>query len=159
MAKAPARLPRPDADPWRQAHNQAAAREGASCAKSLRLLTRWHMARAKPDRLTRNSDFDAVFQHGKSFAGRHAVVVALARPDEPTRVGFVVSTKVGNAPVRNRIKRRLREVWRELAAQVGSPADIVLIGRAPAARCPFEEIKQSVRDALADAGLLQPTSP
>ncbi len=113
------------------------------------------MSRSKRERLTKNADFDAVFRKGRSYADRYAVAVVLPRSDNITRVGFVVSGKTCNAPVRNRIKRRLREVWRGLHSEIVSPADIVLIGRAPAADGPFEEIKKSVRKVLTDAGLLE----
>ncbi len=113
------------------------------------------MSRPRRDRLTKNADFDMVFRNGRSYADKYAVAVVLRRADDITRVGFVVSGKTGNAPVRNRIKRRLREVWRGLRNEVASPADIVLIGRAPAADAPFEEIRESVRKILTDAGLLE----
>lgn len=113
------------------------------------------MSRPRRDRLTKNADFDTVFRNGKSYAGKYAVAVVLRRADDITRVGFVVSAKTGNAPVRNRIKRRLREVWRSLQNEIVSSADVVLIGRAPAADAPFEEIGKSVRKILTDAGLLE----
>lgn len=66
--------------------------------------------------------------------GRSTLVVHAARPSvtAPVRVGFVVSKAVGNAAVRNRVKRRLRHLARERVAAV--PSGVSLVVRAlPAA--------------------------
>jgi ribonuclease P protein component len=71
--------------------------------------------------------------------------------DEPARVGFTCSKKVGNAVARNRAKRRLREIARLDLMPVAKPGrDYVLIGRrdVTAAR-PFEDLREDLRRALA----------
>lgn len=61
------------------------------------------------------------------------VVHALAKPDPPSRAGFVVSKAVGNAVTRNRVKRQLRHlVGAELHAGV-RPVDVVVRALPPAA--------------------------
>jgi ribonuclease P protein component len=66
------------------------------------------------------------------------------------RVGFTCSRKVGNAVQRNRAKRRLRAVARELLPEHGRPGwDYALIGRAGAtAGRPFQELQRDLRFAL-----------
>jgi ribonuclease P protein component len=58
-----------------------------------------------------SGDFTAAMRGGRR-AGRRTLVVHLgrARTEAPTRVGFVVSKAVGNAVVRNRVKRQLRHI-------------------------------------------------
>ena len=53
--------------------------------------------------------------------------------DGEARLGIAVPKKIGGAVTRNRIKRRLREAWRELLPQVPGGADYVLLVRAPLA--------------------------
>jgi ribonuclease P protein component len=87
-------------------------------------------------RLSRSRDFDAVYRHGRSVSTRFLVLYRFDREGESageTRLGIAVPKKIGNAVTRNRIKRRLREAWRELLPQVPGGADYVLLVRAPLA--------------------------
>ena len=89
-------------------------------------------------RLSNSAEFQRTTARGVR-AGRPTLVVHAARVDpgnRSARVGFVVSKQVGNAVVRNRVKRRLRHL---VAAQLPStPADVELVVRAlpAAARAP-----------------------
>ncbi len=65
------------------------------------------------------------------------------------RVGFTVSRKVGNAVVRNRVRRRLREVAREvIPAQARPDLDYVLVGRQGALKRDFAVLRQELVEAL-----------
>jgi ribonuclease P protein component len=69
--------------------------------------------------------------------------------DAGLRVGFTVTKKIGNAVVRNRMKRRFRELARELIPAGGRPgADHVLIGRAGGVERDFGELRQDLAKAL-----------
>lgn len=66
------------------------------------------------------------------------------------RVGFTVTKKIGGAVVRNRLKRRLRAVAREMLPRVGvAGADHVLIGRAPGLARPFAALADDFARACA----------
>ncbi|MGY4719049.1 ribonuclease P protein component [Naumannella cuiyingiana] len=84
-----------------------------------------------PARMTAGDDFRRTVRGGVRSA-RPTVVVHGRHTDAPTRVGFVVSRAVGNAVTRNRVKRRLRHLGRDLLAD--TPAGTHLVVRAlPAA--------------------------
>jgi ribonuclease P protein component len=69
------------------------------------------------------------------------------------RFGFTVTKKTGNAVVRNRIRRRLREVVRLSAAEAASPGvDYVLIGRRAALTLPFGRLIDDLRTGLSALG-------
>ncbi len=84
-------------------------------------------------RLSRSRDFDAVYRKGRSVSTRYLTVHTFPReepgPDDGPRVGLAVSRKVGGAVVRNRLKRRLRAAWEELAAEARPDSDYVLSAR------------------------------
>ena len=71
------------------------------------------------------------------------------RPDAPPRLGLTVTKKVGNAPLRNRIRRRLREAVRtDLARDMLPGHDYVVIARAEVATAPFDALKQALRERI-----------
>lgn len=78
------------------------------------------------------------------------VVQMRARGDEdPPRVGFTATKKIGNAVVRNRTKRRLRELARLQLETVARPGhDYVLIGRAPTAERAYADLEKDLNSAL-----------
>jgi ribonuclease P protein component len=75
---------------------------------------------------------------------------APAEIDRPVvRVGFTVSRKVGNAVERNRVRRRLREVARQvIPAQARADLDYVLVGRQAALKRDFAVLRQELVEAL-----------
>jgi ribonuclease P protein component len=103
------------------------------------------------DRLKQRADFLAVA--GGARAATSAFVVQGRRRDDggPVRIGFTVTKKNGTAPQRNRIRRRLRELVKQLPAISLQPhSDYVLIGRRAALTSGFSNI--SVRRCIASTG-------
>ena len=101
------------------------------------------------ERLKRRQDFVAAAK--ASYAAMPGMVVqARDRKDEGhARVGFTATKKLGNAVVRNRIKRRLREIARLRLAGMAHPGyDYVLIGRGTSLTRPFAELEKDLNSAL-----------
>jgi ribonuclease P protein component len=111
------------------------------------------------ERLTKRSEYLEVARGGRtprrgfllqSIARRPAPAEGDAAPPVlPARFGFTVTKKIGNAVVRNRIRRRLKEAVRlegALAARPGT--DYVLVGRRAALDQPFSELVADVVGAL-----------
>jgi ribonuclease P protein component len=83
-------------------------------------------------RLSRSRDFDAVYRHGRSTATRYLVLYSFPRAEsdgEGSRLGLAVSRQLGGAVERNRLKRRLRAAFDEVADGTGADTDYVLIAR------------------------------
>jgi len=88
--------------------------------------------------------FAALSRHGRRAREGPLTVVHLAHPD-PARVSFAVGRKVGPAVVRNRLRRRLRALWRELAPPTG---DYLVVAAPGAADLSFGELRAGLRGAL-----------
>ncbi len=108
-----------------------------------------------PERLKRRAEFLRVASRGRKAPVYGLVLQALARDDAgPARIGFTVTKKVGNAVIRNRTKRRLREAARLLFRTAPVRAvDLVLIGRDTTRSRPFAILIDDLRRALAKAGV------
>jgi ribonuclease P protein component len=106
-------------------------------------------------RLKRRAEFLRAAQKGRKAAMPGLVVQVLPRDDTgPARIGFTVTRKVGNAVVRNRVRRRLREAARLLLRDSAvTGADVVLIGREATRTRVFALLVDDLRRALAKAGL------
>ena len=79
-------------------------------------------------------------------------------PPMPVRVGFTVSRKVGNAVIRNRVRRRLREVARLVIPVRARPdLDYVLVGRQAALSRDFGVLQQELVEALKRLKALAPS--
>ena len=109
-------------------------------------------------RLRASRDFESVKAAGTSVRGAHCLLLALARPGEATRVGFVASKRgVGGAVQRNRARRRLREIVRRRFPRL--PASgywLVLIAFRSALTAPHQELASDVERLLASCGALAP---
>ncbi len=80
------------------------------------------------NRLSRSRDFDAVYRQGRSVSTRFLVLHWFKRDDEAgdPRLGLAVTKGVGNAVVRNKLKRQLREAWRARLDAIPVENDYVL---------------------------------
>ena len=85
----------------------------------------------RKNRLSRSRDFDTVYRHGRSVSTRFLTLYWFQRDEEPgePRLGLAVPKRVGSAVSRNRIKRRLREVWRSRLESIPGGRDYVLVVR------------------------------
>jgi ribonuclease P protein component len=108
-----------------------------------------------PQRLKRRAEFLRVAAKGRKVAVHGLVLQMLARDDAgPVRVGFTVTKKVGNAVIRNRTRRRLKEAARLLLRDCPPQGvDLVLIGRDATRGRPFATLIDDLRRAMSKAGL------
>lgn len=102
----------------------------------------------------RNSDFRRLYSKGKSAVSPCMVVYCLKNRDGLSRCGFTVSTKLGNAVTRNRIRRRLREIYRLNSGKLSPGKDIIVVGRSKSASADYSVLENDFLSCCAKLGIL-----
>lgn len=131
-----------------------AAPKAASACRPERTNAPGHIVAQASHRLKRRAEFLRVAAAGRKAAQPGVVLQARPRDDTaPARLGFTVTKKVGNAVVRNRTRRRLKEAAAVLLrAHPLTGFDLVLIGRDATRARPFATLIEDVRRALVRVG-------
>ena len=106
----------------------------------------------KEERLTKRKEFAAVYREGRSWANNLVVLRVLPNDRGSNRYGFAVGKRLGNAVVRNRVKRRLREGVRLTPIKDGW--DMVFIARQAAVESDYHTLKRAMEELLSRAQLL-----
>lgn len=111
-------------------------------------------------RLRSEADFARVRSRGRTWRDRLLTLIVLPNEQAQNRYGFVVSKRVGNAVTRNLVKRRLREIMRQLDCAERLPVghDYLFIVRPIVATLPFATLRDSVENLLGRAKLLRPAA-
>ncbi|WAA09534.1 ribonuclease P protein component [Fervidibacillus albus] len=102
----------------------------------------------KKYRIKKNEDFQKIFQKGKSTANRQFIIYRLENGRDHFRIGLSVSKKIGNAVVRNRIKRYVRQAFHELEQEIRPSYDLIIIARKSAKDMSYQEVKKSLIHVL-----------
>jgi ribonuclease P protein component len=112
---------------------------------------------ARKFRLTEKTDFEKIQNGGKVFQSANFGIGYFKREDaDPTRFGFIVSTKIAKAAVdRNRFKRAMSEAVRTSMTDIVNGFDVVFLAKTSIIRVPTEKIMKEVCISLKESGLLK----
>src|SRR5947209_5814142 len=102
----------------------------------------------KAVRLRRRAEFLVVQREGQRRHSQHLVVIRRPAPGACSRLGVTVSKRVGNAVVRSRVKRLVREVFRACRGDIEPPADVVVIAKAGADTLTYAQAATELLRAL-----------
>lgn len=105
--------------------------------------------------LKQNHVFRRLYAKGKNQVTPHLALYARKNGGEVSRLGITASTKLGHAVVRNRVRRRLREIYRIHEEQFLPGYDIVAVARVRAVYARFDEVERSFLKAARSLGLLR----
>ncbi|MCL2125782.1 MAG: ribonuclease P protein component [Oscillospiraceae bacterium] len=94
--------------------------------------------------LKKNHEFKRLYNKGKSAASQCAVVYCIRTGKTRKRLGITVSAKIGGAVQRNRIRRRLKEIYRLNEDKIKPGYDIVIVARTRSRYAEYKEIESSV---------------
>ena len=109
--------------------------------------------------LKENHLFRRAYNRGKSAADSRLALYVRRNGQKSNRLGFTVSTKVGCAVVRNRVRRRLREVYRLHEDGLVSGCDVVVVARTRAASSDYHQLEKSFLKLADKLGLLRKDGP
>ncbi len=108
----------------------------------------------KENRLKKNKHFNYIYKHGTSIKCGIVSLSFIKLKVKPYKVGFSVSNKIGKSVVRNKIKRKMREAFKQISSQVDRRYNYIFIARDGIAEKSFYEIKDAMLLAVKKAGLI-----
>ena len=106
--------------------------------------------------LKKKPDFQEVYRNGRSFADHYLVLYVFPLKDNKgPKVGFAAGKKLGNAVIRNRVKRLLRESYRLEQSIISEDYWLLLVGRKPAVTAKQPVIGKALRRLVKKAGIFK----
>jgi len=101
--------------------------------------------------LKKNGDFRRIYSRGNCTPGSFMVVYTFRNKSGGNRVGYTVSVKLGKAVVRNRIKRRLREIYRQNRSHIKPGIDMIVVARSRCINGDYSQMEEAFISALKEA--------
>lgn len=102
-----------------------------------------------------NYEFRRIYAKGRSGVSPYLVVYVHPNRRRRNRLGVTVSTKLGHAVVRNRVRRRFRELYRLHKGDMLPGYDIIMVARVRAAELPYAKLEKQYIRCLSQLGLLR----
>ena len=98
--------------------------------------------------IKKNYEFLRVYKKGSFFVGKYFILHTNPNILGEKRIGVSISKKVGNSVQRNRIRRRVKEIFREYFNHVSDNTDYVFVGRVGSSEASFGDIKREMKFLL-----------
>ena len=105
--------------------------------------------------LKENHIFRRLYQKGQSAVSPYLAIYVRRTGRRESRLGLTVSTKLGHAVVRNRVRRRLREIYRLHEDEMVPGIDLVIVARVRAAHSTYWQLDESFVRLCGKLGILQ----
>lgn len=112
----------------------------------------------KENRLKKNKHFNFIYKKGSYESSDKLTLVYIKSKFRTYKVGFSVNNKVGKATKRNKIKRRMRESFKQLIPMVDRRYNYIFVAKPELVECSFDEIKSNMIKLLKKANLLNEKS-
>ncbi len=105
--------------------------------------------------LKKNSDFRRAYRRGKTCAAPSLAIYCRKNGTDQNRLGITTSVKVGKAVVRNRIRRRIRAIYRLRETELRAGYDVVVVARVRAASASYAQLEKDLLRLAKRVGLLK----
>jgi ribonuclease P protein component len=99
----------------------------------------------KKNRLRKNMEFKKVYKARKNFWNRNLILYIRRNGTKETRIGVSITRKVGNAVVRNKLKRRIKELNSKYIEDIKTGYDIVIIPKKNAVDLSFKDLESALK--------------
>jgi ribonuclease P protein component len=99
----------------------------------------------KKNRLRKNMEFKKVYKARKNFWNRNLILYIRRNGTKETRIGVSITRKVGNAVVRNKLKRRIKELNSKYSEDIKTGYDIVIIPKKNAVDLSFKDLESALK--------------
>ena len=99
-------------------------------------------------RLRKNMEFKKVYTGGKNFWNRNLVLYIKKNNLEEPRLGITITKKVGNAVVRNKIRRRIKEIYRLNLHKIKGGYDLIIIPKKNVVDISFKDLESALNHIL-----------
>ena len=97
----------------------------------------------KENRLKKRKEFGYIYRKGTKFFSKNMTLVKIKSKYENPRIGFSINAKIGKAVVRNKIKRRLRAIFREIVPQI-KYCNLIIVAQTGIVDLDFTQLKNEV---------------
>ena len=108
--------------------------------------------------LRSNMEFKRVYSKGKTYWNRNLVLYVKKNELGHNRVGYSITKKVGNSVVRNKIRRRMKEIYRLNFHKLKGDYDIIIIPKKNVVNISYRELESAMLHILQLAGILEKKS-
>lgn len=109
----------------------------------------------KKFRLRKNMEFKKVYSTGKNFWNRNLVLYVRKNNLEETRLGITITKKIGNAVTRNRIRRRIKEIYRLNIHRIKDGYDLIFIPKKNVIDISYKELESALIHILKISKMLK----
>lgn len=104
--------------------------------------------------LKKNFEFKYVYNKGRVFSNNLLILYIIENKKENNRVGFIVSKKVGKSVVRNKIRRRLKEIYRLNYNSIKKGYNLIIISRKSAVNTSYKDLEKSMQNLFKKSKIL-----
>lgn len=109
----------------------------------------------KKYRLKKNMEFKKVYAQGKNYWNRNLILYVRKNGLDETRAGFTVSKKIGKAITRNKIRRRMKEIYRLNLKEIKPGYDLVFIPKKNIIDISYRELESAMIHIMKISGLVE----
>ena len=110
------------------------------------------------NRLKKRYQFNYVYKSGEHYSGEHIVLYVASSKTKNIKVGLAVTKKVGHAVVRNKVRRRLREIIKKQVPILKQNNNIIVVARDNITEASFEKLSNEFLKLLKKANLINEES-